>query len=136
MHNLYLSLGSNLGDRMAFIQQALELLDKRIGRIVRISTILESEPWGFTSEHKFLNACCLVHTLKSPRRCLKETQIIERKLGRKQKSQNGQYHDRPIDIDLLMYDNLEINEPDLILPHPRMKEREFVMTPLKEILDK
>ena len=70
----------------------------------------------------------------SPRRCLLETQQIERDLGRTQKSTNGQYHDRPIDIDLLLYDNLHVDEKDFTLPHPHMHERDFVMIPLREIL--
>ena len=134
MHNLYVSLGSNLGDREQMIRQALALLDERVGVVDSVSSFIETEPWGFQSQHPFLNAAALVHTMLSPRRCLLETQQIERYLGRMQKSVDGQYHDRPIDIDLLFYDDLQINEEGLILPHPRMHERDFVMTPLREIL--
>jgi len=134
MHNLYIGLGSNLGDRHAQLLRALELIDERVGSVYLVSSFVESEPVGFESEHRFLNAACLVHTMMSPRLCLVETQQIEREMGRTQKSTDGRYHDRPIDIDLLMYDDLEINEPDLVLPHPRMKERDFVMKPLQEIL--
>lgn len=134
MHNLYLSLGSNIGDRHALIQQALQMLDERVGSVYRVSSFIETEPWGFESEHKFLNAACLVHTMMSPQDCLEETKRIEKLLGRTQKSVDGQYHDRPIDIDLLMYDDLHIDQEDLVLPHPHMHERDFVMIPLREIL--
>ena len=134
MHNLYLSLGSNIGDRHALIQQALQMLDERVGSVYRVSSFIETEPWGFESEHKFLNAACLVHTMMSPQDCLEETKRIEQLLGRTQKSTDGQYHDRPIDIDLLMYDDEHITQEDLVLPHPHMHERDFVMIPLREIL--
>ena len=134
MHNLYVSLGSNLGDREQMIRRALALLDERVGVVDAVSTFIETMPWGFQSQHPFLNVAALVHTMLSPRRCLLETQQIERDLGRTQKSTNGQYHDRPIDIDLLLYDNLHVDEKDLTLPHPHMHERDFVMIPLREIL--
>ena len=134
MHNLYVSLGSNLGDREQMIRQALALLDERVGVVERVSSFIETEPWGFQSQHPFLNAAALVHTMFSPRRCLLETQQIERELGRTKKSVDGQYHDRPIDIDLLLYDDLHVEEKGLTLPHPHMQERDFVMIPLREIL--
>lgn len=134
MHNLYLSLGSNLGDRRQNIQQAIDLIDDLVGAVYRVSNMLETEPWGFETEHRFLNCCLLVHTMLSPRRCLETTKEIERQLGRTQKSEGGVYHDRTIDIDMLMYDDLTLDEPDLVLPHPHMQERDFVMIPLSEIM--
>ena len=135
LHRLYLSLGSNLGDRRALILQALRLLGERVGEVRRVSSLIETQPWGFSSPHPFLNACCLIVTRKSPRRCLTETQRIERLLGRTQKTTpGGPYHDRTIDIDILLYDDLHVAEPDLVIPHPRMAERDFVMHPLQEIL--
>ncbi|MBR4130337.1 MAG: 2-amino-4-hydroxy-6-hydroxymethyldihydropteridine diphosphokinase [Bacteroidaceae bacterium] len=131
---LYLSLGSNLGDREDMLNRAIALIGERVGEVQRVSSFIETEPWGFKSKHPFLNAACLVLTTLSPEQCLETTQQIERELGRKRKSRNGVYHDRPIDIDLLMYDDLELSTPKLTLPHPRMKEREFVMIPLREIL--
>ena len=131
---LYLSLGSNLGDREQMLNRAIALIGERVGEVQRVSSFIETEPWGFKSKHPFLNAACLVLTTLSPEQCLETTQQIERELGRKRKSRNGVYHDRPIDIDLLMYDDLELSTPKLTLPHPRMKEREFVMIPLREIL--
>ena len=132
--SLYLSLGSNLGDREKMLHRAIALIGERIGTVQRVSSFIETEPWGFQSEHPFLNAACLVLTTLSPEQCLKETQRIERELGRTTKSKDGIYHDRPIDIDLLLYDNLKVSTPTLTLPHPRMEERDFVMVPLREIM--
>lgn len=131
---LYLSLGSNLGDRAEMLQRAIALIGERIGTVQRVSSFIETEPWGFKSEHPFLNAACMVLTTLSPEQCLEATQKIERELGRTTKSKNGVYHDRPIDIDLLLYNGLKISTPTLTLPHPRMYERDFVMIPLREIM--
>lgn len=133
MHRLYLSLGSNLGDRHALLHQALRLLEERVGHVERVSSFIETEPWGFQSPHRFLNACCLVHTALTPHQCLAATQDIERSMGRQQKSDHGNYHDRIIDIDLLYYDDLILHTPTLTLPHPHIQERDFVLRPLKEI---
>ena len=135
MHKLYISLGSNLGNREELLRRAIELINERIGSVLRTSSFIETEPWGFQSENTFLNAACLVETELTPMQCLRETQKIERLLGRTQKSTDGKYHDRPIDLDLLLYDNLQVNEEDLILPHPHMQERDFVMIPLREIME-
>ena len=134
LKQLYLSLGSNLGDREQMLHRAIALIDERVGTVQRVSSFIETEPWGFESEHTFLNAVVMVLTTLSPEQCLKETQQIERELGRKTKSKDGIYHDRPIDIDLLMYGDLKLSTPTLTLPHPRMRERDFVMIPLREIL--
>ena len=134
LHILYLSLGSNLGDRHATMRRAISLINDEVGTVDRESSPLETEPWGFESSNKFLNMCVRVLTALSPEQVLDATQDIERRLGRMSKSVDGQYHDRPIDIDLLMYDDLRISTPRLTLPHPLMHERDFVMTPLKEIL--
>ena len=136
-HKLYLSLGSNLGDRETNIRQALALIDERVGSVYRVSSYIETDPVGFQSSNKFINVVCLVHTMMSPMACLRETQKIETELGRTQKSINPDgsltYKDRLIDIDLLTYDQLVLNTPELTLPHPRMHERDFVLIPLKEI---
>lgn len=134
MHTVYLSLGSNLGDRKATMRRAIGLLNERAGSVDRQSSFIETEPWGFESTNKFLNMCVRLLTTLSPEQLLMATKQIERELGRTQKSVNGQYHDRPIDIDILMYDNVHIDSNDLTLPHPHMQEREFVMKPLREIL--
>lgn len=135
-HIAYLSLGSNLGDRHATMQSAILLLDSQAGSVDRVSSAIETEPWGFESANKFLNMCVRITTTLSPEQLLATTKDIELQLGRTTKSVNGQYHDRPIDIDILTYDDLHINTPLLTLPHPYMHERDFVMIPLREILDK
>jgi len=132
--DVYLGLGSNLGDRHAQLLAAIELLTQRVGRLVRCSSFIETAPWGFVSEHPFLNAVALFRTTLSPRELLTVTQDIERQLGRRQKS-NGTYADRPIDIDILLYGDAVIDEPDLKIPHPLMHERDFVMRPLNEIIN-
>lgn len=134
MHTVYLSLGSNLGDRKATMRRAIGLLNERAGSVDRQSSFIETEPWGFESTNKFLNMCVCLLTTLSPEQLLLATKQIERELGRTQKSVNGQYHDRPIDIDILMYDDVHLDSDDLTLPHPHMLEREFVMKPLSEIL--
>lgn len=134
MHTVYLSLGSNLGDRKATMRRAIGLLNERAGSVDRQSSFIETEPWGFESTNKFLNMCVRLLTTLSPEQLLLATKQIERELGRTQKSVNGQYHDRSIDIDILMYDDVHIDSDDLTLPHPHMQEREFVMKPLREIL--
>ena len=131
---LYLSLGSNLGDRTEMLHRAIALIGERIGAVQRVSSFIETEPWGFQSEHPFLNAACMVLTKLPPQQCLEVTQQIERELGRTTKSEGGIYHDRPIDIDLLLYGDLQLSTPTLTLPHPRMYERDFVMIPLCEIM--
>lgn len=135
-HIAYLSLGSNLGDRHATMQSAILILGKQAGSVDRVSSAIETEPWGFKSANKFLNMCVRITTTLSPEQLLATTKDIELQLGRTTKSVNGQYHDRPIDIDILTYDDLHINTPSLTLPHPHMHERDFVMIPLREILDK
>ena len=133
-HVVYLGLGSNMGDRRSLLLRACEEIAERVGLVERCSSFIETEPWGFQSEHPFLNAACLVLTTLPPIECLDRTQQIERELGRTTKSCGGIYHDRPIDIDLLMYDDIQLSTPRLTLPHPRMHERDFVMIPLREIL--
>lgn len=133
-HMVYLALGSNIGDRRNALSEAIRLIDERVGRVDKVSSFMETEPWGFKSEFKFLNAVLSVQTMLSPIEILHITQNIEKDMGREKKSLGGIYHDRIIDIDLLMYDSLQLDTPELTLPHPHMKEREFVMIPLMEIL--
>lgn len=133
MHQVYLGLGTNLGDKEANLKAAIEEIRKRVGEIASLSAFYASEPWGFESEHSFLNAvCCVISTL-SPLEILSISQDIERNLGRKTKSVGGIYSDRTIDIDILLYDDLQIQTPELTIPHPLMWERNFVMIPLREI---
>lgn len=133
MHHVYLGLGSNLGNRWQNIQSAIENIEERIGHIVASSALYTTTPVGFVSDNQFLNAACHVQSALSPHEILHISQRIERELGRKTKSVNHSYADRIIDIDLLMYDDLVINTPDLVLPHPHMHQRAFVLSPLAEI---
>ena len=133
-HVLYLALGTNLGDKHANLLRALDLIGQCVGQVCRTSTFLETEPWGFSSDNTFLNAACMIHTQLSPAECLERTQQIERLMGRTAKSVDGQYHDRLIDIDLLVYDDVQVSTPRLTLPHPLMMQREFVTRPLAEIM--
>lgn len=133
MHTVYLSLGSNIGNRKRLVSDAVELLEKRVGKVVKRSSLYETEPWGFSSPNKFINACVCCETSLSPHEVLWATQRIERELGRTGKSVNGDYKDRVIDIDILLYDDLHIDDPDLKIPHPLMHDREFVMKPLREL---
>ena len=133
-HTAYLSLGTNLGDKENNLLSAISEIERRIGPVRAQSAFLATEPWGFDSQNTFLNAAIRIETKFSPHELLDETQQIERDLGRKHKSVNGQYHDRIIDIDILLYDDLHISTPRLTIPHPHMHERDFVIIPLKEII--
>ena len=132
---VYLSLGTNLGDKRKNIAEAIKNIGELVGDVVRQSALYETEPWGFRSDNRFVNAAVCVDTQLSPRRLLEVTQRIEREMGRTLKSDGGEYHDRIIDIDILLYGDLHIDEPDLKIPHPLMHERDFVMTPLNEIME-
>lgn len=140
VHKVYLGLGSNLGDRKRLLEQAISLIGERVGEVVRRSSLIESEPWGFQSENRFLNGVILCETSLTPRQVLKATQKIERELGKTkahatERQQKMVFKDRPIDIDILIYDDLKVDDPDLKIPHPLMQERDFVMKPLNEIKD-
>ncbi len=128
-------MGTNLGDKRKNIAEAIKNIGELVGDVVRQSALYETEPWGFRSDNRFVNAAVCVDTQLSPRRLLEVTQRIEREMGRTLKSGGGEYHDRIIDIDILLYGNLHIDEPDLKIPHPLMHERDFVMTPLNEIME-
>ena len=146
----YLSLGSNLGERERTLREALDLIGRQIGTLLRCSSLYYSAPWGFESEHPFCNLCCAVRTDLAPLDMLRATQTIERQLERKEKSSDGEYHDRTIDIDLIRaFDDegkeikLQIsnvksqmsNVPLLSLPHPLWQQRDFVVEPMKEIFN-
>ena len=143
VHQVYLGLGSNLGDREKKLLEAIRLIGEQVGKVVRQSTFIETEPWGFDSDNMFMNAVILCETEHTPREVLTVTQQIERDMGRRKKSVNDlsvngksvnrKYFDRPIDIDILLYDDITIDEPDLKIPHPLMHQRDFVMVPLNEI---
>ena len=132
---VYLGLGTNLGDKAANLHAAVHLISGKIGKVISLSSFYATAPWGFESENSFLNAAiCCVETSLSPLEVLHRTQEIERTLGRTHKSTGGIYHDRIIDIDLLLYNKEIIQTPELTIPHPLMLQRDFVMNPLVEIV--
>ena len=130
---VYLGLGTNLGDKAANLHAAVHLICGKIGKVISICSFYATAPWGFESENSFLNAAICVETSLSPLEVLHRTQEIERTLGRTHKSTGGIYHDRIIDIDLLLYNKEIIQTPELTIPHPLMLQRDFVMNPLVEI---
>ncbi|MBP5259900.1 MAG: 2-amino-4-hydroxy-6-hydroxymethyldihydropteridine diphosphokinase [Paludibacteraceae bacterium] len=132
-YKVYLGLGGNLGDRNALLDQAESLLNQRAGRIIQRSSRYETEPVGFVSSHPFLNEVVALETPLEPLELLDCTEGIEQELGRRHKSLNGRYTDRPMDIDLLLAGDRLIDLPRLTVPHPRMHERKFVLEPLAEI---
>jgi len=133
MNTVYLSLGSNLGDRFQYIRKAILLLKQQAGNISKVSSFYESEPLGFSSTNRFINVCIELHTVLSGRELLDKTQDIEKEIGRKEKSIGTNYQSRIIDIDIIFYDQECIQRVDLIVPHPLYRERNFVLIPLAEI---
>lgn len=129
-------MGSNIGNRKRNMREVVQYMESMIGTVTCQSALYETEPWGFESPNLFINMCVCVETPLAPRQLLEATQEIEKRMGRVGKSENHEYQDRIIDIDILIYDDITVDEPDLKIPHPLMKERDFVMTPLNEILKK
>lgn len=132
MASVYLGLGTNIGNKRKNMVTAAALLAERAGDVLSLSSFYETEPWGFDSENTFLNAALELETSCSPMELLRLTQQIEQEMGRTQKS-DGSYHDRIIDIDILLYGNEIIHTEELVVPHPLMQQRLFVMQPLAEM---
>ena len=130
---LYLSIGTNLGRRRSNLDTALALIGERIGTVLAKSEIFETEPWGFDSPHHFLNMAVKVLTQLYPLDVLKASKDIEKEMGRTSKTGTDGYHDRIIDIDILMYDEVIMESPELTIPHKLMHRRRFVLEPLAEI---
>ena len=130
-HVAYLSLGSNLGDRSANLALGISRIEKSVGRIIKASGTYESGAWGFESKNMFYNMCLEVHTLLAPLDMMSRLLEIEKAMGR-ERSGDG-YADRVIDIDLLFYDRVILNLPGLVIPHPGIMGRRFVLLPLSEI---
>ena len=127
---IYLSLGSNLGDRKGNLSRALELLDATGVRILRRSSLYSTEPVSFTPQPWFLNCCVAAETFLVPLQLLHATQSVEHQLGRRLRFDNGP---RTLDIDILFYARAVIRSRDLVIPHPRLAQRRFVLVPLAEI---
>lgn len=139
MTPLYLSLGTNLGDKPANLRRAVTLLEERLQTPhAALSSFLETAPWGYESPNSFLNACVrfdldLPATSPEARRILALCKEIETEMGRIQRAPGEGYKDRIIDIDILLFGTLRMRTKTLTIPHPLMREREFVMVPLREI---
>lgn len=133
MSVVYLSLGSNMGDRECVLALSIDEIGKRIGTVTKVSSKYETEPWGFISANKFINMAIEVDTELSPREVSERVHKIEDDLGRTRSNNATGYEDRVIDIDILMIDNIISEESELTLPHPKMHLREFVIFPLSEI---
>jgi len=129
IHNAYIGIGANLGDPSANVERALVALEE-FGAIVRRSTLYRTRPWGKTDQPDFVNAAALLETSLAPRELLSALKTVERGLGREPGERWGP---RIVDLDLLAYDALEIDEPNLRIPHPHLRERAFVLVPLAEI---
>jgi 2-amino-4-hydroxy-6-hydroxymethyldihydropteridine diphosphokinase len=123
----YVGLGSNLGDSERLIREAAELIGA-----LRLSSIIETEPWGYLDQPNFLNAVAEVETALTPRRLLDHLLDVERRLGRERVGHR--WGPRTIDLDLLLYGEEVIDEPGLIVPHPRLLERDFALRPLAELV--
>ena len=137
MARVFLGLGSNLGDGRANLNRALDLIVANVGPLLAVSDYIESEQWGFASEHRFTNAVCAVETGLGPMALLDITQEIERQMGRIHKHAAGEsYTDRTIDIDILTYDDVTMHNERLTLPHPLIGQRDFVKIPLQDCLNK
>ncbi|MEY4991323.1 MAG: 2-amino-4-hydroxy-6-hydroxymethyldihydropteridine diphosphokinase [Bacteroidota bacterium] len=130
-NRVVIAFGSNLGDKEAHIQKAIDALSTTCGFVAQVSPFYHSAPEGFVSENQFVNGCLLLLTDLNPYVLLKELKAIEKNLGRIQKT--AQYEDRCIDLDIIFYESLCIQSPDLQIPHPRYQEREFVMIPLQSL---
>jgi 2-amino-4-hydroxy-6-hydroxymethyldihydropteridine diphosphokinase len=132
LNRALISLGSNLGDKSAYLKQAIDSIQDLIGDVEFISSFHESVPWGYDSENQFLNACITCYTHLSPFELLDQLKQIELSMGRI-KTVNG-YEDRCIDLDIVLYNKDEIKTYELTIPHPHFQNREFVMIPLLEII--
>lgn len=141
MARVTLLMGGNLGDVKRTLQSAQQLVNARVGAVLRCSHRYESAPWGFTSENRFSNQALELTTDLSPLEVLDACQAIERELGRNRAAEQlersvsgARYTSRPIDIDLIFYDDLVLETDRLTLPHPLLAEREFALVPLCEIM--
>lgn len=130
MKTAAIALGSNMGDRLGNLRQAVHLLENQRIRVTTRSDVFETNPVGVENQRRFLNACILVQTDLSPLELLAETQRVETQLGR---ARDVRWGPRTIDLDILLFDKMIVNEETLVIPHPRMTERAFVLVPLAQI---
>ena len=133
MTTVYLGLGTNIGNRKENLTRAIEALSLALGPCTAQSSFIETAPWGFDSDNPFLNCAVAFETELTPLLLLDTTEKVERELGRTTKSSGGVYHDRVIDIDILLYGSAIVETPRLTIPHPLMHLRDFVLEPLAGI---
>ena len=132
MQKVFLSLGSNLGERKKFLIEAIGELQNHIGKLIVDSELYETEPWGFETSEKFLNMVVVFETELSPFDVLQICLEVESGLGRKRKLTGG-YTSRTIDIDVLFYADLVLETSKLVLPHPHIQNRKFILAPLYDV---
>jgi len=130
MNDVFLLLGSNMGERYSFLQQAIAGIKQEVGDIVKTSSVYETQAWGKTNEADYLNQVLLVQTMLQPLMLLNSVLRIELDLGRKREVKWGA---RTIDIDILFYNDTIVNKPGLLIPHPEVQNRRFTLEPLAEI---
>ena len=129
----YILLGSNMGDKLTLLNNAIEIIGSRCGKVIKKSSLYESEPWGFDAEQNFINQAICVETELSAHELLRELLSIEIELGRDRSRHYETYVSRPIDLDVIYYGEMINDDRELILPHPRLHLRRFVLEPLCEI---
>jgi 2-amino-4-hydroxy-6-hydroxymethyldihydropteridine diphosphokinase len=133
MSTVILLLGGNRGDTEKILKQTIDKIDKNVGEVQRCSSVYKSPPWGFEDSQWFLNQVVVVETAFNAHEMLKNTQAIEKEMGRKKKT-TTHYEGRPLDLDILFFDKAIISLPDLVIPHPRLHPRRFTLVPLAEII--
>lgn len=129
---IYIGVGTNLGDRISNIKRAMEELTLIGIAVQRTASIYETPAWGFESDNLFLNTVFECVSTMDSANCLKATQFVEKKMGRKKSLQEG-YESRIIDLDILLFKDQQIRKPELTIPHPYITERQFVITPMHEL---
>lgn len=132
-NNIFLSLGSNLGNRAEMLNRAIEAIGAKCADVVAVSNMYQTEPLGFVSEKRFLNCCIEIETAYSPEELVTALLEIELELGRTRNDALQGYSNRLIDIDIVFYNHLVLDSPNLVVPHPRMQLRRFVLLPLSEL---
>jgi 2-amino-4-hydroxy-6-hydroxymethyldihydropteridine diphosphokinase len=131
MNKVFLGIGTNMGDRSANLKEAVAQIDEVLGRVIKTSSVYETEPWGFEAKEQFYNMVVEAETMQSPSRILGAILMIEAQLGRLRTEKR--YSSRNIDIDILFFNDMVMNEEALTIPHPHLHNRKFVLVPLCEI---
>lgn len=131
-HICYISIGSNLGNRMQNCSHAMSQLN-HFATIINVSSFYETEPWGYNDKNYYINAVIKIHTDLMPHDLLNKLKAIEMSMGRKQKEVNTIYQARIIDLDILFFDNSTVDDVNLVIPHPKLIDRKYVLQPFAEI---